>query len=864
MKCNYFFKYVVCFMCLLNLSAYAGELRVGLNGQACEYETIREAIDNAQANDIVYIMSGTYNELLGSVEVDLTFLPSEAAGPGFSGCEQEKLSATLAEVTIDGQGGSADTRGGLINISQGAEVTFRHMWLTNTNATYGGVIAVTEGSSLILDGALVSDGTATKFGGNVWVDGNSSFNMINGSTLYQGSAEMHGGGVALQSSNMYMSNGLIGSSSSSLSNHAGGHGGGIYANDSIIEPGEDGLATIQGNEADKFGGGIYLINSTMNMTEVSILNNTAGQNGGGLYSRNAEINFFDAIINNNTALTFFATQGGGGIYADNDSEISIRRSQVSNNSSNNMGGGVFAVAGTELNLLLGTSVENNVASNTGGGISTLGALSVVGGNIEGNSADSGGGVECNGCDEVSMSSGVLIQGNQAVSGPGGGMLIIQTSDAHVTQIIDVDWLNNQALSNTNGFGGAVAMNSAGTFEMIGGVFENNAALSAGGGFYSSTGSNDEVNLTFDEVNFYDNLVSVISNTNGGGALYAVGVDSINVLNSSFVNNSGTFFGGAIYSAEIEQFDISDSDFSSNQGNRAGAIYMREVEESTIKNTRFSNNESDVGSGGAIVIDDSIVNIINGQFVDNQSAFRAGAIYVGSSTLNIFADIGYGGGQCAPNELDFNVTGNEATQQGGVIYVENDSDVNISQTAVVGNSSSRGSFIYVPDSGSNSEVEVENLLIVENGFSHALNSTVEVNGENLLKINSATMAFNFGPPLQTNAVSVILRNSIIFNNSSAPEVILTNSFDQSCNNSQTPTNGSEILGDNLGDPLFDTSSQGHYRLSAASPSKDACMLTGPVNDLEGLYRNNGAHDQGAFELGGSPIDPDVIFIDGFEE
>src|SRR5690606_22394315 len=129
-----------------------------------------------------------------------------------------------------------------------------------------------EGSTLTLDDALVTDGTASGKGGNVFVSstsegGNdySSLILLNDSSIYRGAA-VDGGAVALLNSELVILDGNIGVSSNNGFSTASNNGGGIHAeNSGIIMVSEQ--SRILWNQSGHYGGGLYAVDSIIDIEQ---------------------------------------------------------------------------------------------------------------------------------------------------------------------------------------------------------------------------------------------------------------------------------------------------------------------------------------------------------------------------------------------------------------------------------------------------------------------------------------------------------------------------------------------------------------------------------------------------------------------
>ncbi len=860
---------VSCLLILLSLNVvYAGTSKVGINGSACAYESVNEAIAAASAGDTIYIRPGTYEELLGKIKVDLTLLPSESAGPGFTGCEQEMSSATSATVIVDGQTGTFDSQGGLVQISQSATVTFRHMWLRNTKADFGGVVAVLESSELILDDVLVTDGFASQAGGNIVIENGSNLQLINGSSVYRGVADFVGGAIALFDSSMTVLDGNIGVSNNNGFSQAGTDGGGIYADNSDIFLSRT-QAVLQWNEAGRHGGGLYAVNSNVDISNAMITDNSADNSGGGLYLKDSGLDMFNARVNNNSSLSGTGNNGGGGIYLD-DVVAEISRTRIIGNSANHMGGGVLAAENTELTLNEDSIIENNLAVISGGGISTSGLLVVDETEVISNSAQSGGGIHCEACTSIDILNNTSIRENQATNGVGGGFNSQLTSDAHISQIVDSEFLNNDSFSDQTdqGYGGAIGF-TQGTLNISSTLIQGNQATYRGGAVHAEAESSAQMIININGMVFLENSTTTQQTNDGGGAMYIERADEMKIAQTRFESNNSANSGGSIFFDDTDWFEIKGSLFFENDAIGGGG-FIAVFSDGVVKNSRFVNNTALNGGGAISLFLGNELSLINTVFDGNQARFGS-AINLTRSELSIDSDYGSGTDQCDPALLGFNqycsaFINNQASDLSGTITTGGDSSLDLRRTMWTGNTGLEGAVININGVFDLVTLNMENLLIHNNGLAADSASVIELTGDVEAVMHAVTVVDNQGAPLNVPdlTVDLTLTNSILFNNSDAPEVTFGASFTRSCNNSQAPSPSSQAMGGNLGDPLFETTSRGDYRLSIASPSHNACT-SGPLSDLDGLFRDDetGFYDQGAFELDGLEMDPDIIFVNNFE-
>ncbi len=143
-------------------------------------------------------------------------------------------------------------------------------------------------------------------GGGLDIRNNSDVMAVN-CNIHNNWAPESGGGIYIRQSTLILSNTPVSSCSSDF-------GGGIYANDSSITLLAASL--VQNNEADFSGGGIYLVNNSLcdvANTAADIKNNYAINGGGVAANGSSFVLHRGADIVGNTAIAH-----GGGIYLNNN------------------------------------------------------------------------------------------------------------------------------------------------------------------------------------------------------------------------------------------------------------------------------------------------------------------------------------------------------------------------------------------------------------------------------------------------------------------------------------------------------------------------------------------------------------------
>ncbi|MCL2155897.1 MAG: putative Ig domain-containing protein, partial [Leptospirales bacterium] len=278
----------------------------------------------------------------------------------------------------------------------------------------GGVYVYGNGSSFTMNGnSSVSDNTAFSYiingsgvivGGGVYVGGvyiygnGSSFTMNDNASISN-----NGRGVYVDNSGTFSMNG-----NSSVSNN---DGSGVYAGVYVgVYVDNSGTFSMNDNSSvsNNNGGGVYADNSgTFSMNDNSSVSNNGGtysRYGGGVYVSDSSFTMNgSSSISNNTSSVY-----GGGVYVSDSSFTMNGSSSISGNTANSGGGGVYVNSGTFL-MNNSSSISGNTANSNGGGmyVSGSGNFFTMNDNssVSGNTANSGGGVH--------VSSGIFLMNNSS-------------------------------------------------------------------------------------------------------------------------------------------------------------------------------------------------------------------------------------------------------------------------------------------------------------------------------------------------------------------------------------------------------------------------------------------------------------------
>ncbi len=338
-------------------------------------------------------------------------------------------------------------------------------------------------------------------------------------TIIGNTSPSSGGGIFLNQGDLQISNSTISSNVATVAGGGisiGGLGGAVEISDTIIE----------GNSADDVGGGIARIGSTAStiLTNVMLEGNVATANagrghGGGLY--------FDGLTNTQVLggriFNNIANAEGGGIWQDFGVLTISGMARIDGNFAN----GDLDPAGAPDTLQGGGGIFNN------GGTLLIddvgGAVEVSGNFATGFSFGSGGGILSIG-GSVTI-TGALINQNLTVRA-GGGLEIVEGNVTLINSTIDANRVATQSPITANpGNGGGLHITGGASVTIDGGSVTNNVAEEEGGGLWNSaTGTLRIIGLT--------SPVLITGNIARGDA--APGVDGSAVQGGGGVfNNGGT-------------------------------------------------------------------------------------------------------------------------------------------------------------------------------------------------------------------------------------------------------------------------------------------------------------------------------------
>jgi len=485
----------------------------------------------------------------------------------------------------------------------GTETTLsQRNWTTNVTTLSGNIggagnsyhVVVSNGNTgtTVLDGFTIMSGDANGAGSDTY----------NGISV----AENLGGGVMCYQTTVTISNCTI------TGNTASSNGGGLYTYGTTVtftncafsnnnSQGEGGGMMINANG----GGGYTLTSCTFN-------NNTATGNGGGLARDNGNVTvaITGCTFTSNQSTSTASQTGGGGVYLANGG-LTMTNCSISGNTASGMGGGLLYNQGSNSPITY-TTFTNNTATTYGGGMAIVNSSPLVNeSNFSKNTGLEGGGIYFTSAGSPSpyLTTDTFSQNKATATGPGGGGAMF-ANGSNVTLIHSL-FLNNvsigdgagqydstsNVIDSENVYDGNVASGNGGGMVYNGNnpkiyncVLADNVAAGYGGGMYitnsngtvmsstiynnastsstSSTPYGDGVYYLSGNFKFYSNIVWSRSSTTSVGF---VASGSSETLDYDDIQNDANLV--ASYGSYASNHNIGSAPQFGNSGNYAGVDGM---------------------------------------------------------------------------------------------------------------------------------------------------------------------------------------------------------------------------------------------------------------------------------------------------
>lgn len=381
-------------------------------------------------------------------------------------------------------------------------------------------------TTIDLQGAEISNNTATLDGGGIWLANNLETGWVtkNGATA-----------------NIYVH---LNSGSINNNTSAGGNGAGVYLYKTDIShvAAKAGTLSLDGNKAngsEKNGGGIYIEDGkTINLANVTTeIKNNKASNGGAIYINSTS--GVQVTLGNSTISSNSVTESGGALYIKGGS-LTMGEVDVTSNTATSHGGAVY-VDGGNISINGGATIQDNSAMRNGGAIYVNSGNITFSGNasvldVTGNHAIDGGSFYVNGGSiNTTGIQKATITGNYATNE--GGAFYVR--DGNIEMGLTELSANGKNGSNTSTVnGGAIALYD-GVFTFANGSeIKNNSAIGNGGALYIMNTGNLK-SISCEGGTYLANIA-----LGNGGAIYASG--NIKLQVTADVRNNTAKNGGGLY------------------------------------------------------------------------------------------------------------------------------------------------------------------------------------------------------------------------------------------------------------------------------------------------------------------------------
>ena len=570
-----------------------------------------------------------------------SMIENNSAGSDGGGVHSEgDLTLTRSEVSGNTAGGS----GGGVNTAGNATIDDNSNISNNTAGIDGGGINA-SGSQLSVAASTISGNAATTGGGVAKSGGAATFtdstienNTANGTG--GGSSGVGGGGVFFFATASFIRNFVVNNSSN-------GSGAGIsvsYGSSATVQE-----STISGNSSGGSGGGVHVDDESDVLLDFSfVFENDAEEGGGGVYVEDDGI--FDSFtgfvvagnrhqlrdevpigplrpvpLENAAFIDNAASRNAGRQVEPNGPakllagtappSVIINNTLIESNISGEAGGGLF-IGENRVSLITDSIFRNNTAEFGGAffadydsaDLATPSLTTISGSTFDGNTAiDNGGALDIRSNHEVLISDTVFINntalGEDSFTQGDGGAIDILNADLTCDQCT---FENNEAF----GDGGAISVSSTSNLTLGDSEFLGNTALNAG-----AIDAGTSTNLFVDRTTFSEN-----QSTNGAGAIE---LDGDLILQNSTVssNVSVNGAGGINVDGSFSDVEIVNSTFAQNSGVTAGGIEVFQFADSvSIQSSTIAGNTS-TGDGGGINLlagGNPIFEILNSIVADNSA------------------------------------------------------------------------------------------------------------------------------------------------------------------------------------------------------------------------------------------------------
>ncbi|KAA0139974.1 hypothetical protein FYZ48_08595 [Gimesia chilikensis] len=468
-----------------------------------------------------------------------------------------------------------------------------------------------------------------------------------------------------------------------------------------------GLTVTGGNAVGTSGGGIRNI-GTLSLVNTSVEGNTAELNGGGIL--NGELGQQGTLNLSNSQVSGNSAVDGGGIYNNDQSQVTIVDSAITGNTASGDGAGLY----NDLQATIGitrSDISGNTATLDGGGIynNDLASLTIVDSKVNSNTANQGGGIFNEEAASLTISR-TTVSGNTTTLG-GGGIY----NDGGIATLTDVSILTNTAHLD----GGGLYNATAGEVTITDGFFDDNSADRDGGAI-----ANFGVSLILSGTTVRDSEAQQF----GGGLYNDQEEGTVSISESSFINNVAVS-GAGIYNQELGVINLDLSDVLQNTASSdGGGIYNTSSAIINVQRTTVDGNRALNGAG---IFNDDVaqLNLFDSTISNNIAVGDGGGLYNNSFE--------------ASSVVNATISGNEAGNNGGGIFNSDEGSIEVTNATIFNNSSIAGGGIFNALDG---YVTVANTIVAGNSTTSPgpdVTGDFDSRGNNLIGVGGISTGFTDG-------------------------------------------------------------------------------------------------------------------------
>ena len=618
----------------------------------------------------------------------------------------------------------ANITGGAIHLAYFSEADLFNVYFNSNIAEVGGAMYITDNSTLNAN-YLSASHNAALIGSVTGVIGSSNISCEN-CFLSENIAE-HRNGAAIQ---LFNNSGVIVSDLRCF-RQVGNLFGCIYAKFDCTVSVNNSTFALNTGSALTLSANSYLIVISSNF-----LNNSSPRTGGAILSTdNSLLDISYSLFDGNKA-----NIGGGAIYQENSTTKLNQCSFLGNSDS------AFVGIMNNWVSVKDSYFENNMGQLFGGALSITihGILNVSRTTFKNN----------NQIDSKGLQS--IYQTLTNSTGRGAAILLHQS----VGNISKSGFYNNYASFE----GGAVCISTNSSLSVSHTTFENNVAGVFGGAILSSHSF-----LNVENSNFYNN--SVLNEVIGmGGGLFLYG-NSTTKISKVLFSKCHANLGGAIV-ANFTKILMADSSLTSNTGS---AIFLF-INTADINNCTFVNNSAPYFGGAILCQLNCNVNVVKSNFIENRAGAYGGAVLMNNvkkiSKLTVhncsfIFNIAPSGGAMYVGNTDFSISdstySNNTATEGGVITLVGKGIGIMTNCWLINNTAHAHGGVFTAVNGS---LQMLNCLVSNNtakthgGVLLSAGSTVKITNS-IFKMNTAFGAG--GVFFVGEGTTTLVRNSSFVNN-----------------------------------------------------------------------------------------------------